>query len=119
MRRKPGTLLPLEVDLLDTATAMRARGEPEFHGYLIAKEMKDRGRYDRLTAHGTLYKALDRLQTGGLLSSRWEPPEPAEREGRPRRRLYQVTVQGAAALAAAHAGVPFAGAPAFAAGQQP
>ena len=44
-----------------------------------------------LTAHGTLYKALGRLEEFGLLGSRWEDAAP---EGRPRRRLYELTGQG-------------------------
>lgn len=50
---------------------------------------------ERLTAHGTLYKALGRLEEFGLLTSRWE--DAATAEGRPRRRLYELTSQGAEA----------------------
>ena len=45
-----------------------------------------------LTGHGTLYKALGRLEEFGLLTSSWEAAETAE--GRPRRRLYELTGQG-------------------------
>ena len=45
-----------------------------------------------LTGHGTLYKALGRLEELGLLASRWEDPEAVE--GRPRRRLYELTGRG-------------------------
>ena len=55
----------------------------------------------RLTAHGTLYKALGRLEEAGLLHDRWEDAELALAEGRPRRRLYQLTAAGDAALAEA------------------
>jgi DNA-binding PadR family transcriptional regulator len=55
-----------------------------------------------LTAHGTLYKALDRMERMGLLESRWEDPEVAAAQGRPRRRLYRVTGQGERALDEAH-----------------
>jgi len=51
----------------------------------------------RLTAHGTLYKALGRMQTAGLLASRWESADSAADDGRPRRRLYEVTGAGAQA----------------------
>ena len=44
-----------------------------------------------------------RLEGGGLLESRWEDPELAVEEGRPRRRLYRVTPLGARALAEARA----------------
>ena len=55
-----------------------------------------------LTAHGTLYKALGRLEEFGLLASRWE--DAAAAEGRPRRRLYELTGQGAQAAERALAG---------------
>jgi DNA-binding PadR family transcriptional regulator len=65
---------------------------------MIAKELKDREDAKLLTAHGTLYKALDRLQKAGHLESEWEDPLVAAQEGRPRRRLYRVTAAGEAAL---------------------
>lgn len=74
------------------------RGAPYFHGFLIAKEIKEREDARLLTAHGTLYKALDRMQKAGLLESDWEDPVAAAREGRPRRRFYRVTAAGEAAL---------------------
>ena len=94
MRRKQGTLLPIEVAILESAIQLREGGEPEFHGFLLAKQIRDRDEARRLTAHGTLYKALDRLQRAGMLASRWEDPDIAAAEGRPRRRLYQVTGLG-------------------------
>lgn len=98
MRRKPGTLLPLEADILAAAVALRGDRQAVFHGYQLAKRLADDG--DRsLTAHGTLYKALGRLHDAGLLSSRWEDPQLAADEGRPRRRLYEVTGAGERALA--------------------
>lgn len=107
MRRKPGTLVPIEVSILEAGIAMAARGAACFHGFLIAKEIREREDARLLTAHGTLYKALDRMQQAGLLESEWEDPGTAAEEGRPRRRLYRVTAAGEAALAAA--GVPSAG----------
>jgi PadR family transcriptional regulator PadR len=85
MRRRPGTLLPLEAAILEAALRMRQAGDLRFHGFGIAKIMADDA--GTLTAHGTLYKALGRLEAAGLL------------EGRPRRRMYTVT--GAAQLALA------------------
>lgn len=99
-RRKPGTLLPLEVDILETGLALRADGTERFHGFELAKHIAAGGRARRLTAHGTLYKALGRLEDGGLLVSAWEDPDVAAAAGRPRRRLYQVTGAGERALAA-------------------
>jgi PadR family transcriptional regulator PadR len=103
VRRKPGTLLPLEVAILDAATACAREGDPEFHGFAVAQRIQERDGARRLTAHGTLYKALGRMETGGLLESHWEDPDLAMAEGRPRRRLYQVTPLGARALAEARA----------------
>ena len=57
--------------------------------------------YRSLTAHGTLYKALARLEDLGLLTSRWE--DVAATEGRPRRRLYELTGHGVHAAERARA----------------
>jgi DNA-binding PadR family transcriptional regulator len=103
-RRKTGTLLPIELQILDTGIELRVRGAPLFHGFMIAKEIKERENARLLTAHGTLYKALDRMEKSGLLTSEWEDPVAAANEGRPRRRFYSVTAAGEAALAEARAG---------------
>jgi len=108
VRRKPGTILPLEAAILEVATARNRAGDPEFHGFLAAKELRDRDGARALTAHGTLYKALDRMETAGLLDSRWEDPDDAAAEGRPRRRLYRVTGAGEQAAAAFRAATPTA-----------
>jgi PadR family transcriptional regulator PadR len=101
MRRKAGALVPLEVSILEAALELRQRGIAEAHGFLLAKELRDGARARRLTAYGTLYKALDRLERAGLLSSRWEDPQIAARDGRPRRRFYRVTLEGEGAFAQA------------------
>ena len=91
VRRKPGTLVPLETEILELALSMRRAGHHSFHGFGLAQAMRD-GRGSRsLTSHGTLYKALSRLEEFGLLSSRWENAP----ERRPRRRLYELTGEGA------------------------
>ena len=101
MRRKEGSLVPLEVSILGIALELRQRGIAEAYGFLLAKELRDGKQARRLTAYGTLYKALDRLERAGYLASRWEDPQIAAREGRPRRRFYRVTLQGEGALAQA------------------
>jgi DNA-binding PadR family transcriptional regulator len=88
-RRKPGTLLPLEVEILEAALAMQS----SFHGFGLAQTMREQRGSRSLTGHGTLYKALGRLEEFGLLASRWEDAEAAS--GRPRRRLYELTGEGA------------------------
>jgi DNA-binding PadR family transcriptional regulator len=48
---------------------------------------------------GTVYPTLGRLKKSGLVKARWEDQRVAEREGRPRRRYYDLTGEGALALA--------------------
>ena len=104
MRRRPGVLLPIELSILEAGIELRIRGTGYFHGFLIAREIKEREGARLLTAHGTLYKALDRMGRAGLLDSQWEDPATAALESRPRRRFYSVTAAGEAALARARAG---------------
>jgi PadR family transcriptional regulator, regulatory protein PadR len=92
-RRKPGTLLPLETEILEVALSMLRSDQPTFHGFGLAQTMREQTGSRSLTGHGTLYKALSRLEEFGLLTSRWE--DAAVAEGRPRRRLYELTRQGA------------------------
>lgn len=99
-RRKPGTLLPIEVDILEAGLSCRRDGADEFHGFELAHRISGGRAGRKLTSHGTLYKALGRLEDGGLLASRWEDAELAHRDGRPRRRLYTVTGEGERRLAA-------------------
>jgi DNA-binding PadR family transcriptional regulator len=103
MRRKPDVLLPIELSILRAGIALGRLGEREFHGYAIAKAITDGGEARRLTAHGTLYRALDRLEVRKLLESRLEDADAAAAERRPRRRLYSVTALGERAAQAAAA----------------
>ena len=50
---------------------------------------------------GTVYPALERMESLGLVSSTWENPEAARAEKRPPRRYYEVTPEGKAVLAEA------------------
>ncbi len=68
-------------------------GQANFHGFALAQRIRAESGSRSLTAHGTLYKALGRLEEFGLLTSHWE--DGAAVEGRPRRRLYELTKQGA------------------------
>jgi DNA-binding PadR family transcriptional regulator len=47
---------------------------------------------------GTVYPTLGRLKKSGLVRATWEDQAIAEREGRPRRRYYALTADGARAL---------------------
>ena len=101
-RRKPGTLLPLETEILETALSLLRSGHSDFHGFGLAQTMREQSGSRSLTAHGTLYKALSRLEESGLLSSHWE--DTAAVEGRPRRRLYELTSRGVQVAETAVAG---------------
>jgi DNA-binding PadR family transcriptional regulator len=101
MRRRAGVLLPLEVDILRVAAAAHGSGDPWVHGFAVAKQLRDATAATRLTAHGTLYKALGRLANAGLLEDCWEDADLALSEGRPRRRLYRISGAGEQVLAGA------------------
>ena len=95
-RRRAGVLLPLEESILEIGLRRLRDDDPEFYGFAMATELEgDEGR--RLTAHGTLYKILERLERDGLLVSRWEEPDEMD-ESRPRRRLYRVSDQAEGAV---------------------
>lgn len=96
-------MLPIEEAILSAGLDFRRSGETEFHGFAIAKRMVDIGEAHQLTAHGTLYKALARMEAAELLESHWEEADLALAEGRPRRRLYRVTGVGERALATVRA----------------
>jgi PadR family transcriptional regulator, regulatory protein PadR len=100
MRRRAGELLPIEQAILACGIELAAAGEPGFHGFAMAGRLRAAGAR-QLTAHGTLYKALGRLERAGMLASSWEDPENAVAAGRPRRRMYWVTPSGQLAVAAA------------------
>ena len=98
MRRKPGTLLPLELAVCASAVDLLETGITEFHGYELAKRLADIAEHRLLTAYGTLYRTLGRLEKMGLLESHWEDPHIPARENRPGRRLYKLTGAGEAAV---------------------
>jgi PadR family transcriptional regulator PadR len=50
---------------------------------------------------GTVYPALDKLESLGYLTSKWEAVRIARRDGRPSRKYYDLTGEGAAVLAEA------------------
>lgn len=100
-RRKAGQLIAIEIDILVEALSLTTAGQTEFHGFGLAKELRDGRQTQGLIGHGTLYKALGRLEDAGLLVSRLEDADIAADAGRPRRRLYEIT--GSGRLAAARA----------------
>src|SRR5882672_35390 len=50
---------------------------------------------------GSVYPTLDKLESLGYLTSHWEDARTARRDKRPPRRYFDLTTQGATALAAA------------------
>ena len=94
--------MPLEREILGIALSLRRSGDGTFHGFGLAQTMREQRASRALTAHGTLYKALGRLEAAGLLASHWE--DAAAIEGRPRRRLYELTGEGARMAEQAAAG---------------
>jgi hypothetical protein len=92
MRRKQGTLVPLEETILEVARGFAKRGSG-FYGYQlkfhIASHIQN-GIYGgyRGAATGTTYRALARLVKMGYLESSWEE---SPNGNRPRRRYYKLT----------------------------
>jgi PadR family transcriptional regulator, regulatory protein PadR len=66
---------------------------------LVALSRGTRHGFDVLDAtglpSGTVYPILRRLETAGLVRSRWEAVRQARDEGRPPRRYYELTGAGA------------------------
>jgi transcriptional regulator len=65
----------------------------EAHGYEVIAELRRRSEGEFDLPEGTVYPALHRLESEGLLASDW-----ASLDGR-RRRVYRLTASGARALA--------------------
>jgi PadR family transcriptional regulator PadR len=85
-----GQVLKGHLDLLLLAAV---RGAPA-HGYAIVEQLRQRSDGAIDLAEGTVYPALHRLERAGLLGSRWSTAA-----GR-RRRVYELTARGRAALQA-------------------
>ncbi len=100
VRRRPGQILPLELEILDAGMSLQAQ-EGSFYGFLLAKQIAEQTE-GSLLAHGTLYKALARMASAGLIEAEWEDAALAEHAGRPRRRLYHVTGEGELASSREH-----------------
>jgi len=84
-----GEALKGHVDLL----LLAALDNGPAHGYAVIRELRERTGGALNLPEGTLYPALQRLQTAGYLESDW-----STHEGR-RRRIYELTPAGKEALA--------------------
>jgi DNA-binding PadR family transcriptional regulator len=62
------------------------------HGYAVVESLRERSEGRVNLPSGTVYPALHRLESGGLVSSRWE-----KASGR-RRRVYEITAAGVRSL---------------------
>ena len=78
----------MTTSVLKVVAALLAEPDAERYGLQL---MQDTG-----LPSGTLYPILVRLERAGWVASRWEDVDPAA-EGRPTRRYYRLTADGAAA----------------------
>lgn len=67
------------------------------HGYVYGFDIMDATGLPS----GTVYPALRRMESAGLIGSDWEKPAIAQREQRPPRKYYELTRIGRHALAEA------------------
>jgi len=74
-----------------TAQIFRALGQGSRFGLDIMRETG--------LPSGTVYPTLTRAEASGLVRGRWEARAAALADGRPRRRYYELTTAGKAALA--------------------
>src|SRR4029453_16430200 len=65
MRRQAGAMIPLEITILEASDELRRAGQPEVHGYLLAKGVQDLRQGRRLPPYGTLSRARGRARRGG------------------------------------------------------
>ena len=78
--------LRMTTSVLKVVAALLAEAESERYGLQL---MQDTG-----LPSGTLYPILVRLERAGWVASRWEEVDPVA-EGRPTRRYYRLTGEGA------------------------
>jgi DNA-binding PadR family transcriptional regulator len=78
--------LRMTTSVLKVVAALLATGDTERYGLQL---MQDTG-----LPSGTLYPILVRLERAGWVASKWEEVDPAT-EGRPTRRYYRLTGEGA------------------------
>jgi PadR family transcriptional regulator PadR len=76
------------------ALVLSVLGDGPLHGYGLAKEIERRSGGFFTGSWGSLYPALQRLETDGLIEGVWEPYPPG---GKRRRRVYRLTTQGRSA----------------------
>ncbi|GAA2084106.1 hypothetical protein GCM10009840_20970 [Pseudolysinimonas kribbensis] len=96
MPRRSASLLELRI--LDRGLQLETPTHG-FYGFALARALRDVEDSSSLVGHGTIYKALIRMESAGLLAAEWEDPLLAAASSRPRRKEYRITREGAAVLA--------------------
>ena len=76
------------------AVILGAVAERPLHGYGIAKVIRERSAGALKAGEGQLYPILHRMEDAGWLAADWEP-----QEGKPPRKVYELTEEGRAELA--------------------
>jgi DNA-binding PadR family transcriptional regulator len=85
----PRSFLPLSPAALEILMAL-AGGD--LHGYALMRDIEESTAGAVRLHPGTLYRALSRLLSGGLVEELDEPPDPTSNDAR--RRYYRLTALG-------------------------
>lgn len=83
-------LMPLSTSVFEILLAL---ADADRHGYAIMQEVEERTNGRERLGPGTLYGAIKRLRSGGLIEEKLSKPEPGDDE---RRRVYSLTDRGRA-----------------------
>lgn len=84
--------MPNEERTLAAALALHLTGTQQFHGYLLAGQLKKQPSSERIMAYSTLYRCLDRLEERSLVASWWAQDN--SESGGPPRRQFALTNAG-------------------------
>jgi DNA-binding PadR family transcriptional regulator len=85
----PQDLLPLTPVAFEILMAL---ADGDLHGYALMREIEESTAGEVKLHPGTLYRALSRLLSGGLVQELDEPPDPDSSDSR--RRYYRLTALG-------------------------
>ena len=101
-------MTPLQVAMISAAVANRGVVmKPHLVGSVHSGDLEVIDRTG--LSSGTVYPALRRLESGGLIQGDWEEDRDAHGAGRPARRYYRVTALGAEALERLRPAVQYVG----------
>lgn len=88
-RRSVDHLVPNEQRTLRAAWQLHEQGNEQLHGYLLARQLKNRDDGAPVMAYSTVYRCLDRLEQRGLIETR-----ESQASGGPPRRSFRLTERG-------------------------